>query len=87
MSSDATRIDRTSERTPVVMSAALASSVGEDGTSEPNVGRVPIRGAVRNDQLDATNGGGIVIFEPSVAQRLLDRGRTIDTSMSTPTRV
>lgn len=75
---DAELVDRTSNA-PVVMSASLAEQMGEGGYLRTDIGRVAVGDTLRNGQLDDTNGGGIVVFELSAAQRLFDRGNNVDT--------
>lgn len=63
---------------PVMISASLAKEIGDGGIIRTNVGRIPIADAVRNDSLDGTNAGRIVVFELEVAQRLFDRRGNYD---------
>lgn len=70
--------DTSSDR-PVLMSAALARDLGPEGYLRTDVGRVRVGGVTTNDRLDRLNGGSLVIYELTVAQRILDRGDNVDT--------
>jgi putative ABC transport system permease protein len=76
----------TKSNQPVLMSASLAKRLGPKGYLRTDVGRVGFGDAIGNDQLDRMNDGGVVVFELSVAQRVLERGNRVDAVYVRPSK-